>query len=565
MFIVVGRAGDGRTAVQRLDDSGSALGDSEAVTDLAAFVRAEEHAAGPRWAWGDTGAWYPDILAGGVRVRRCHDLRLSRAILQRSALTDAVDAGSDTYWDRPLEVPSSRPDSLFELEAEHGAAPDTRGLAECVAELQRQLGMLGAASEQGRLALLLAAESAGALIAVEMTAAGLPWDAGVHDEVLTGLLGPRVPHGQRPRRMRELLEQIRTALDDPSANPDSPADLLRSLQRAGIMVESTRAWQLREIEHPVRGPLLEYKKLARLLSANGWSWMDQWVLDGRFRAEYVPGGVVTGRWATRGGGALQLPKQVRAAVRADPGWKLVVADAAQLEPRVLAALSRDEAMANDARGRDLYAGIVAAGAVDSRAHAKMALLGALYGATTGESGRLLPRLARAYPRAFGLVEEAARAGERGECVTSRLGRTSPPPGREWLTIQARANGPEASAADERRARSAARDWGRFTRNFVVQASAAEWALSWMAGLRNRLGTLSAPNPGSLEDSVFAGTPHLVFFLHDEIIVHTPAELADDVVAAVTDAAAAAGRLLFGDFPVDFPLDLAVVDSYSEAE
>ena len=60
-------------------------------------------------------------------------------------------------------------------------------------------------------------------------------------------------------------------------------------------------------------------------------------------------------------------------------------------------------------------------------------------------------------------------------------------------------------------------------------------------------------------------PHLVYFLHDEIIVHTPREHADTVAAAVHETAHAAGRLLFGDFPVDFPLDLAIVDSYAMAD
>ena len=60
-------------------------------------------------------------------------------------------------------------------------------------------------------------------------------------------------------------------------------------------------------------------------------------------------------------------------------------------------------------------------------------------------------------------------------------------------------------------------------------------------------------------------PHLVYFLHDEIIVHTPREHADEVATAVRETAHAAGRLLFGDFPVDFPLDLAIVDSYAMAD
>ncbi len=268
--------------------------------------------------------------------------------------------------------------------------------------------------------------------------------------------------------------------------------------------------------------------------------------------------MVTGRWATKGGGALQLPRQVRGAVVADPGWKLVVADAAQLEPRILTGLSGDTAMAAAGRGKDLYEGIVASGAVDQRAHAKVAMLGAMYGATTGESGRLMPRLTRAFPRAIRLVEEAARAGERGEVVTSRLGRSSPRPGSAWLAAQSAASGADSTDAEERRARSQARDWGRFTRNFVVQASAAEWALCWMAELRKQLSGMTPDR--RLEDG-----PHLVYFLHDEVIVHTPAELAERTAAAVTDAAAQAGRLLFGGFPVEFPVTAAVVDTYAEAK
>ncbi len=215
-------------------------------------------------------------------------------------------------------------------------------------------------------------------------------------------------------------------------------------------------------------------------------------------------------------------------------------------------------MAAAGRGKDLYEGIVASGAVEERHQAKVAMLGAMYGATTGESGRLMPRLMKAYPRAVRLVEDAARAGERGERVTSRLGRSSPRPGPAWQALQAAASGPESSAADERRARSQARDWGRFTRNFVVQASAAEWALCWMADLRNRLHALD-PGAG------LTASPHLVYFLHDEVIVHTPAPLAEATADAVAASARQAGTLLFHDFPVDFPVTAAIVDSYADAK
>jgi len=232
---------------------------------------------------------------------------------------------------------------------------------------------------------------------------------------------------------------------------------------------------------------------------------------------------------------------VRGAVVADPGWTLVVADAAQLDPRVLAGLARDGAMAAAGRGRDLYRGLVDEGVVATRAEAKVAILGAMYGATTGDSGRLVPRLARAFPRAMRLVDEAARAGERGMAVTTLLGRSSPLPPPEWRAVQARASEPDATAADERRARSSARDWGRFTRNFVVQGSAAEWSLCWMADLRGRLAAMGAERSPRVPRArasvaVFDRTPHLVYYLHDEIIVHAPRETADEVAAAVEAAA-----------------------------
>ncbi|MHA7134213.1 bifunctional 3'-5' exonuclease/DNA polymerase [Oerskovia turbata] len=521
-----------------------------------------------RWTWDDTNLWYPAALAAGLRVERSHDLRLSRAILRRSTLTAGTRLATAPrdVWDdlRPVPVAPvpgiARPDALFDLGDPRPVAPP-----DPVGETRRQVEAVATSSGPGRLRLLLAAESAGALVAAEMTHAGLPWREDLHDALLTDVLGARPPLGQRPARLEALAEQVRAALDAPRLNPDSGPELLKALEYAGVGVKSTRKWDLERVDHPVVAPLLAYKKLSRLLTANGWNWLDTWVRDGRFRPEYVVGGVVTGRWAANGGGALQLPHQVRSAVVADPGWVLVVADAAQLEPRVLAGLSGDVAMAEAGRGGDMYQGIVDAGAVETRAQAKIGMLGAMYGGTTGESGLMLPRLASAFPRALDLVEQAARAGERGEIVTTRLGRSSPPPGSGWDETQGSAYDESASSDAQSRARSQTRAWGRFTRNFVVQGTAAEWALCWMASLRGRLHALPRAEVPGRAPAPFSDRAHMVFFLHDEIIVHAPAELAEQVAGEIRAAAAEAGRLLFGDFPVDFPLTVATVDDYAQAK
>jgi DNA polymerase-1 len=553
MHVALSRPGPparvGQILAVDVDDDGSELGrvhlDESA---LAAFVR-ERESQHPRWIWNDTSIWYPPLLAEGVRVERCVDLRMSHRILRHSAAasTSELATAPRGCWDEPTPEPAKAADALFDLEPP--PADD-----DPVAEWTRQRAAVEGSTQPGKLALLLAAESVGALIAAEMRFAGLPWSPGRHDELLTTLLGPRPVVG-RPARMEALLGEVRTLLDEPDLNPDSPVELVKGLQRAGLQASSARSWELKRIEHPAIAPLLEYKKLARLYSANGWNWLDEWVHDGRFRPVYVPGGVVTGRWASDGGGALQLPSQVRGAVIADPGWTFVVADASQLEPRVLAAMSGDVAMARAGQAQDMYQGMVDAGAVETRPQAKYGMLGAIYGGATGESGRMKPRIERAFPVAMRFVEDAARAGERGEVVSTWLGRSSPP-GRGDAYDET------ASDAQLRQLRNDARGWGRFTRNFVVQGTAAEWALCWMGSLRRRLWQLGG---GDAADAPLTSRPHLVFFLHDELIVHTPIGLADEVATALRESAAEAGRLLFGAAPVEFALTVAIVDSYDQAK
>lgn len=560
-WVVLGRSGGHTVAVTLRPDGSEQERTTIDDSDLIAWVFTCENQEAPRWVWSDTPTWYTRLLAGGTRVARCLDLRLAHAILRDSALvSDDHGLRASTAWDRAPSDDGGRAIPLFQLDEPSGP-PD--GIDDALAEIVRQRRACDDADAAAGLRMLVNAESAGALLAVELRAAGLPWDKGVHEAILTETLGAPSASGGEPQQLAMLRARIRHELGDPALRVDSQPQLLRALHRAGIFVDSTSRSELARQRHPAIEPLIEYKRLWRLYSANGWTWLDEWVHDGRFRPVYVPAGVVTGRWASSGGGALQIPRQLRAAVRADPGWKLVMADVAQLEPRVLAAMSRDERMAEAARGRDLYAGIVESGTIPTRAEAKVALLGAMYGATSGESGRLMPRLRRSYPRAMGLVDDAARTGEDGGVVTTWLGRSSPPASTGWNETQAAATQADASAGDESRARRWARDRGRFTRNFVVQGTAAEWALVWLADLRARLHQLpavdhadAAPRSGP----VFATRAHIALFLHDEILVHTPAEHADAVVDAVRDAAASAGRRLFGTFPVDFALDVRIAES-----
>jgi DNA polymerase-1 len=193
-------------------------------------------------------------------------------------------------------------------------------------------------------------------------------------------------------------------------------------------------------------------------------------------------------------------------------------------------MSGDAAMVRAAGDADLYAALAAESFDGDRARAKIGLLAAMYGQTGGTAAVPLAVLRRRYPVALDLLETAARAGETGGLVRSRLGRTCPP-------------GTPADGA-------AARARGRFTRNFVVQATAAEWAAALLAGLRRRLTAIDGAE--------------LVFFQHDEVVVHTPVDGAEAVVAAVQEAGVDAGRLLFGDTGVRFPLEAVVAECYADA-
>jgi DNA polymerase-1 len=383
-----------------------------------------------------------------------------------------------------------------------------------------------------------------------MGTTGLPWRIDIHLDLLATMLGPRPRPGERPAALARLAAEINDAFGF-AVNPDSAVDLRAAFRRAGFEIDTTRSWVIKNIDHPAVSPVLIYKELSRVHTANGWNWLDEWARDGRFRPEYLPGSVVSGRWATRGGGALQIPRALRKAVVADPGHRLVVADAAQLEPRVLAAISGDVALQRISADEDLYTALASDGFGGDRAHAKLAMLGAMYGATSGESGRLLGTLRSRYPAAMACVETAARQGEGGQVVHSVLGRACPPPSQGWREVVDVGSQQDSTDGERRRAGQFARDRGRFTRNFVVQGSAADWASVWLSGLRRELRAV----PGA----------ELVFFQHDELIVHVPDENASVVADLTIIAAEAARRLVFPTTLVTTPVRPVIVDCYADAK
>ncbi|NNG39616.1 DNA polymerase I [Flexivirga sp. ID2601S] len=510
-----------------------------------------EQAAGepPRWVWWDAaGAVSPVVAAGGF-VHRCWDLAEAHRLL-----VGGFDASPDRVWavahGLDIEgVPARRSDDLFDVIDDDSVAVRADGylnpvclqphwqrdnlvdyarLALTVA--RKQLRLL-AARERGPATG--ASESGAALLCVELTRHGLPIDRSTLERLIGEHAGPRPTDEGHARRIRA--ERDRAVLDllpgrstIDLRNPAQVRDLLRSL---GVQVDDTRAWHLEPYRdtHPVVGALLDWRKDERIATTYGWQWLDTHVgADDRLRGPWTACDGGAGRM-TAGAGLHSLPTPLRPGVAAADGHVLVRADLGQVEPRVLAVVSGDPAFARATADDDLYA-TVARQLNLERPAAKIAVLAAMYGQTSGPAAEALRRMDRTYPQAMAYLRAAAQRGEAGEPVTTYGGRVVP-----------------VTEADEQVHRRAV---GRFTRNAVVQGAAAELFKAWALTVRDALRPLGA---------------EVVLCLHDELLVHAPQERADAAAAAVRDALQAAARRWSGGAPVRFVADLRVVNRWSEAK
>jgi DNA polymerase-1 len=228
---------------------------------------------------------------------------------------------------------------------------------------------------------------------------------------------------------------------------------------------------------------------------------------------------------------------MRPAVAAEPGHRFVRADLGQIEPRVLAAVSGDRALISATAEADLYQPVAKRLGVE-RDVAKVAVLGAMYGATTGESAGALRGLQQNYPVAMTLLEDAAEQGRLGHDIVTIGGR------------RVRTGSGSSPDGDLDRAIAAAAARGRYARNALIQGAAAEFFKVWAVIVRRRVGDHGA---------------RVVLCLHDELLVHASAEAADAVARIVTEAVAEAAFYWSPEPDVRFVADTSVIERWSEAK
>ena len=518
----------------------------------------------PRWTWWAAGGEGRALVAHGIRPQRCWDVAEAHRLLTGGSASapDLAWAGAHAL---PVDtLPRAAGGDLFDftVTADHGD-PDAvlradgylrpealsadwlttpvRAAAWARAARETALRQREALQDSGPRALSTAlSESATALMCVELELDGLPLDRTVAEQLITAAAGERPrseDHARAIRRERDAAV-LAHAPGRESTDLRNPLQVRELLASVGVVVPDTRAWRLEPFRdvHPLVEALLAWRKAERIATTYGWAWLDAHVgTDDRLRGGWSACDGAAGRMTAQNG-LHNLPTPLRPAVAAHPGHVLVRADLGQIEPRVLAAVSGDRAFAAATRAPDLYAPVATALGVE-RGVAKVAVLAAMYGQTSGAAGQALKDLQGAYPVAMAYLERAYAEGLAGRAVRTFGGRRVP----MW---QLPADLPGAAAG----AASAAR--GRFARNAVIQGAAAELFKAWTATLRLAVRDLGA---------------QVVLCLHDEVLLHVPQEHAGHVVHLVEETLTASARRWTGSSAVQFVADTSVVARWSDAK
>jgi DNA polymerase-1 len=538
--------------------AGRAWSAAPGTRPIAEVGRADQEVR-PRWAvWSSQTAAY--LVADGVRLATCWDVTAADRLLFGGWRADPGWAWARIRGLATETMPADGPLDLFGMtgpddgDDDDPVAPDgylrpewvSGGWSDSPDRLARwaDLGRMLAELQQAALAALAdrpmalptaRSESTAELLCAELSADGLPMDRALAEQVLAGFIGPRPRGDAEAAAAREArdAEVLRHAPAGVTADLRSPAQVRSLLARIGVDVPDTRAWRLRDLgdTHPLIAALLEWRKAERIATTYGYAWLDESLgPDGRLRGAWTGSDGAAGRM-TASAGLHNMPAAMRRAVVAADGHVFVRADLGQIEPRVLAAVSGDQALVLATRADDLYAPVAAQLGLD-RPTAKVAVLGAMYGQTTGHGAQALRRLNAAYPVAMAYLDAADRAGQAGRDLRTYGGR---------LIVL---------STTEPRSASRAAAYGRYARNAMIQGAAAELFKMWAVTVRARCASLGAL---------------VVLCLHDELLVHCRREHGEAVSRIVEDCLGEAAQRWAPGSGVRFISDTTIVRSWSDAK
>ena len=543
-------------AVATLDGSGLSVGNHPVEV-----VRLIEEAYRPRWV-----LWGSDVTAvlvdAGLRLTKSWDIAAVQRLLDGGWRMDPTRAWAALHDLSTDDLPvvaavdlftqpdDSEPDEAVRADGylkpewlEHDFEWTTTRLARWA-----QLAAEVAVAQQARLARLddrpqapsiARSESAAALLCTELSLDGLPMDRAEAESIVAASIGPRPATEVEAAEQRQGRDdQVLRHSSNPGCDLRNPAQVKSLLRGIGVELPDTRAWRLEAISgtHPLIDALLEWRKAERIATTFGYGWLDEHLgSDGRLRGEWSACDGAAGRM-TASAGLHNMPAHLRSAVIAEPGHVFVRADLGQIEPRILAAISGDRALAKATAEDDMYLPVAEQLGVD-RATAKVAVLGAMYGQTTGHGAVALRGLELAYPVAMKYLTDADLAGQVGRDIRTHGGRL----------IRMGSSRPDLGDRDSR-SRAAAQ--GRYGRNAMVQGAAAEFFKVWAVMVRSRAEALDA---------------RIVLCLHDELLVHAPREQGAAVADLIVECLADAAHHWATDDAVRFVADVRTIRRWSDSK
>jgi DNA polymerase I len=540
-------------------------------------VAAVEVALRPRWVWWTSETCQP-VLRSGQRVAMCWDLAAVHRLLFGGwkaeparvwAVLHAIPVGTipamgqmgllDVVGDEGADPENPvRPDGHLRPEWTDGAwdtSPERLAtwariqLEACVLQRAHIASLPGIHGAEGTAR----SESAAELLCRELEFDGLPVDVGIATKIIAESVGPRPRNDTELAQSRQRRDDVVLSLARSRAGMDlrNPAHVKVMLGGVGIDVSNTRKWKLEPFRHvhPFVDALLTWRKAERIGTTYGYGWLDEHVgPDGRLRGGWTSCDGAAGRMTAQAG-LHNLPAEMRPAVIAEPGFVFVHADLGQIEPRVLAAVSGDSALAEATAADDLYAPVAARLGVE-RPVAKIAVLAAMYGQTSGAAGEALRGMETNYPVAMQFLRDADANGQAARDVRTYGGRLvkMSSAGAEGFGILSRPVAENLLARPEDRSVSASR--GRYARNAVIQGAAAELFKAWAVTIRGRL----APFGGQI-----------VLCLHDELLIHVPHEHGAAVAQLLEEALPQAAKRWMPYSSVRYVAKANLIECWSEAK
>jgi DNA polymerase-1 len=328
-------------------------------------------------------------------------------------------------------------------------------------------------------------------------------------------------------------------------NYDSDEEVLAALERLGVTVQSTRREALLATGHAAARAVATYREHQKIVSTYGEGFAAFiHPRTGRLHPRFKAIGAQTGRSSCSEPNLQNIPSNsgFRSCFRAPCGRRLVVADYAGAELRILAEMSKDPVYLRAFQdGQDLHAvvasrlfGVPVDQGHELRARAKAINFGLAYGmgvqglaeqlgVSPSEAEELMEAHFRAFPAIRGFLEESARKALRRGYGETLAGR------KLWFTDMRREGREEHTLT-------------RLAKNMPIQGTNADMTKMAMARIVRRLA----------EDTCDA---RLVNMVHDELVLEAAEGDAERVATLVREEMISAGAELLRNTPVDVEVKL----------